>query len=321
MSQVLINLVGNACKFTHKGYIAVDVSIVCSTCHQEFFLGQKQCAQCISKPTAAATAMTTGTIPVMGEEKHPQNTEKRMLENGLNRSTAIAAPDTMCVHTLGNGEQERYDFSVENIRTQMSLSENIECTTRNKVGGDTGDVTEGTQDGTIMQQICHDFASSEMPLKLPYASYKKRKKDVLSKKSEPISGVCETQANNHSRIDHGCKNARLPVDMPDQKEISDRVFFPEEFNKSISHCGEEEQLSPIQMPHQMLQWFHFSVIDTGIGYNLPALSSEGFMVYMLFMSWVCLKWTHVIDTGVMMAVTSLVAKMPLRVPTYRWAYA
>jgi hypothetical protein len=29
----------------------------------------------------------------------------------------------------------------------------------------------------------------------------------------------------------------------------------------------------------------------------------------------------VIDTGVMMAVTSLVAKMPLRVPTYRWAYA
>lgn len=260
--------------------------------------------------------MTTGTIPVMAEEKHPQNAEKRMLENGLNRSTAIAAPDTMCVHTLGNGGQERYDFSVENIRTQMSLSENIECTTRNKVGGDTGDVIEGTQDGTIMQHICHDFASSEMPLKLPYASYKKRKKDVLSKKSEQISGVCETQANNHSRIDYGCNNSRLPVDMPDQKEISDRVFFPKEFNKSSSHCGEEEQLSPIQMPHQTLQWFRFSVIDTGIGYNLPALSSEGFMVYMLFMSWVCLKWTPVIDTGVI-AVTSLVAKMPLRVSTYR----
>ncbi len=198
----------------------------------------------------------------------------------------------------------------------MSLYENIECTMGNKVGGDTGDVTEGTPDGTIMQQICHNFASSEMPLKLPCASYKKRKKDVVSKKSEQISGVCETQANNHSRIDHGCNNARLPIDMPDQKEISDRVLFPEEFNKSSSHCGEKEQLSPIQMPHQMLQWFCFSVIDTGIGYNLPALSSEGFMVYMLFMSWVCLKWTPVIDTGVM-AVTSLVAKMPLRVSTYR----
>uniref|UniRef100_A0A7I4FJ95 histidine kinase n=1 Tax=Physcomitrium patens TaxID=3218 RepID=A0A7I4FJ95_PHYPA len=249
LRQVLINLVGNACKFTHMGYIAVDVSLVCEKCHQELDTGDVNCSHCGATPSSAMNAVNFPVANPVGEAASALDTKIKDGHWGPDDSEPVF------VHNPEDGQ--RRNRAVQNIRAQITLCESYKGLKIDKVNK-TDIFAEG-----IGKEVMSDPITKDSQVKPPvFASHNKRKRLYGSMGDE--KGRC----SNEKSVDAAelcpqnpcCCTRAAGKNLTEMSSTSTGATTA----RSDAHDDEEANSANSDRP-RTVRWFRFSVIDTGIG--------------------------------------------------------
>lgn len=231
--QVLINLVGNACKFTHVGYIAVDVSIVCDKCHQDLKTGERQCSLCSAIPQA----VTCSNGPA-------QTGSSLEVETALQSAYRDpGSPEAIFVHNASNGLRRLR--AVENIRAHMSICETYKDLVMDKVSS--ADFSLETNSDPIV-------ADSEVDPPVFDGTYKRKREYAQESEADQ---VMVTQ----SLYEGEPMERRHPSCSTSKGDVSSNHNH---INADYNGQDESDEDMMVEKP-RTVRWFRFSVIDTGIG--------------------------------------------------------
>lgn len=252
--QVLINLVGNACKFTHEGYITVDVSIVCDKCHQGLNTGERQCSQCISSLTSEMALNGLGSSgDLTGKDQHA------LSQNGSYREPE--SPEAVYVPKAASSSQRRPFRAVENIRAQMTLCETYNGLAIDKVSSAaTNNIHLESKYGVNHQliEVQYDPIAKDSQLKPPYFANSNKRKRECHERLEGENGDMSTEADQMLT-----QNSFDGDHTMERKETS--YSAKDEFATTYvdDHADDDDEM--IMERPRMVRWFKFCVIDTGIG--------------------------------------------------------
>lgn len=237
--QVLINLVGNACKFTHVGYIAVDVSIVCDKCYQGLNTGERQCSICSSIPQSVAS------------NGPAQAGNSCVVETALQSAyREPGSPEAIFVHSEGNGL--RRCRAVENIRAHMSICETYKDLVIDKVSSAVTDFSLEVYSDPII-------ADSDVYPPAFDGNYKRKREYVQEMLADDGGDSVVTEADQvmtQNLYDGEPIESRDPSSSIPKTETAS--------NTDYNGYDESDEEMLVEKP-RTIRWFRFSVIDTGIG--------------------------------------------------------
>lgn len=249
LRQVLINLVGNACKFTHMGYIAVDVSLVCEKCYQELNTGDVNCSHCGASPSSRMDAVNFPLINPVGEAA-----------SGLDATTKNGHsdpddPEPIFVHNPDNGQ--RRSRAVENIRAHMTLCESYGGLSIDKVS------TTNIFAAGIGKEVMSDPITKDSQVKPPvFASHNKRKR--LYGRLGDEKGRC----SNEKSVDAAelCPQNPCCCTRTSGKNSTETSSSSTGVTTARSDVHYDDEANSVNADRpRTVRWFRFSVIDTGIG--------------------------------------------------------
>uniref|UniRef100_A0A7I4B244 histidine kinase n=1 Tax=Physcomitrium patens TaxID=3218 RepID=A0A7I4B244_PHYPA len=246
LRQVLINLVGNACKFTHMGYIVVDVSLVCEKCQQGLNTGDINCSHC----GAAPSDMNGVHYPVTNPVGEAACALDATLQNGRWDPND---PESIFIHNPDN--EQRRNRAVENIRAHMTLCESYKGLSIDRVSR-----TDIFADG-IGMEVKSDPISKDSQVKPPaFASHNKRKRlyGRIDDGNDQCSSVEAAVLCSHNPCSCNSFSDRRSI------EVSSCSTGGATSTLCDSYSDVEEDSANANRP-RTVRWFRFSVIDTGIG--------------------------------------------------------
>ena len=234
MLQVLINLVGNACKFTHVGYIVVDVSIVCDKCHQDLKTGERQCSMCSAIPQA----VTSSNGPT-------QSGSSCVVETALQSAYRDpGSPDAIFVHNSNNGL--RRCRAVENIRAHMSICDTYKDLVRDKVSS--ADFSSVANSDPIV-------TDSEVDPPVFDGNYKRMRENAADTEAHQVM-------NLQNLYDGEPADPRDPCATTSKGDSSTNLNH--NYNTDYHSHDDSDDDMLVEKP-RTVRWFRFCVIDTGIG--------------------------------------------------------